>query len=160
MPNLPNTDVEWDLLSFKEFFSNSDFWTDGLKIYPTLVIRGTQLYDMWRKGKYKNYAPDLLVEVIAKALAFVPPWVRVYWIQRDIPMPLVSSGVENGNVRELALAKMKEMNLVCRDVRTREVGIQEVHKMASPKDTELIRRDYFANNEWETFISYEDPFSD
>ena len=33
-------------------------------------------------------------------------------------MPLVSSGVENGNVRELALAKMKEMNLVCRDVRT------------------------------------------
>lgn len=123
MPNLPNTDVEWDLLSFKEFFSNSDFWTDGLKIYPTLVIRGTQLYDMWRKGKYKNYAPDLLVEVIAKALAFVPPWVRVYWIQRDIPMPLVSSGVENGNVRELALAKMKEMNLVCWDVRTREVGI-------------------------------------
>jgi elongator complex protein 3 len=33
---------------------------------------------MWKKGKYKNYAPDLLVEVIAKALAFVPPWVRVY----------------------------------------------------------------------------------
>lgn len=32
--------------------------------------------------------------------------------------------------------------------------------MASPKDTELIRRDYFANNEWETFISYEDPFTD
>jgi elongator complex protein 3 len=38
-------------------------------------------------------------------------------------MPLVSSGVEKGNVRELALEKMKEMNLVCRDVRTREVGI-------------------------------------
>lgn len=41
MPNLPNTDVERDLLSFKEFFSNSDFRTDGLKIYPTLVIWGT-----------------------------------------------------------------------------------------------------------------------
>jgi elongator complex protein 3 len=25
MPNLPNTDVERDLLSFKEFFSNSNF---------------------------------------------------------------------------------------------------------------------------------------
>lgn len=65
MPNLPNTDVERDLLSFKEFFENSDFRTDGLKIYPTLVIRGTQLYEMWKAGKYKNYAPDLLVEVIS-----------------------------------------------------------------------------------------------
>lgn len=33
-------------------------------------------------------------------------------------MPLVSAGVENGNLRELALIKMKELNLVCRDVRT------------------------------------------
>lgn len=28
---------------------------------------------------------------------------------RDIPMPLVSSGVEHGNLRELALARMKDM---------------------------------------------------
>ena len=28
---------------------------------------------------------------------------------RDIPMPLVSSGVEHGNLRELALARMKEL---------------------------------------------------
>lgn len=83
---------------------------------------------MWKKGDYNNYSPDLLIEVIAKVLSVVPPWVRVYRIQRDIPMPLVSSGVENGNVRELALKKMKELNLVCRDIRTREVGIKKVHK--------------------------------
>jgi elongator complex protein 3 len=35
----------------------------------------------------------------------------------------VTSGVENGNLRQLALQKMKDMNLACRDVRTREVGI-------------------------------------
>lgn len=98
--------------------------------------------------------------MIAKILAFIPPWVRVYRIQRDIPMPLVSSGVENGNVRQLALQKMKELNLVCRDVRTREVGIKEVNHEFSPKDIELIRRDYFANDNWETFLSYEDPHND
>lgn len=38
-------------------------------------------------------------------------------------MPLVSSGVEKGNVWELALDKMKELNLVCWDVWTWEVGI-------------------------------------
>lgn len=45
----------------------------------------------------------------------------------DIPMPLVSSGVEHGNLRELALARMKDLGTDCRDVRTREVGIQEIH---------------------------------
>lgn len=39
-------------------------------------------------------------------------------------MPLVSSGVDHGNLRELALRKMKDMNLPCRDLRTREVGIK------------------------------------
>jgi hypothetical protein len=32
----------------------------------------------------------------------VPPWTRIYRIQRDIPMPLVTSGVDHGNLRELA----------------------------------------------------------
>lgn len=41
----------------------------------------------------------------------------------DIPMPLVSSGVENGNLRELALSRMKDFGAECRDVRFREVGV-------------------------------------
>lgn len=39
-------------------------------------------------------------------------------------MPLVTSGVEKGNLRELALARMEDLGLKCRDVRTREAGIQ------------------------------------
>jgi hypothetical protein len=35
-------------------------------------------------------------------------------VQRDIPMPLVSSGVEKGNLRELALARMAALGLRCR----------------------------------------------
>lgn len=42
----------------------------------------------------------------------------------DIPMPLVSSGVENGNLRELALQRMKDFGAECRDVRYREVGVR------------------------------------
>jgi elongator complex protein 3 len=72
-------------------------------------------------------------------------------------MPLVTSGVEHGNLRELAIKRMKDLNLPCRDVRTREVGIQEIHNKITPDHVELIRRDYFANGGWETFLSYEDP---
>ena len=93
-------------------------------------------------------------------MSIVPPWVRVYRVQRDIPMPLVTSGVENGNLRDLSLKRMKDLNLVCRDVRSREVGIQEIHNKVKPENIELIRRDYFANEGWETFLSYEDPKQD
>jgi elongator complex protein 3 len=77
MPDLPNMGVERDLEQFKvssntfiywlmlelclqEYFENPAFRSDGLKIYPTLVIRGTGLYELWRTGRYKNYTPNVL----------------------------------------------------------------------------------------------------
>ncbi|KAA6429872.1 MAG: elongator complex 3-like [Trebouxia sp. A1-2] len=177
MPDLPNMGWERDMESFREFFENPAFRTDGLKVYPTLVIRGTGLYELWKKGLYHNYEPTLLIDLVARILALVPPWVRVYRIQRDIPMPLVSSGVEKGNLRELALARMGDLGLHCRDVRTREAGIQDIHHkggavsfgmptiqaiyhQVKPEEIELVRRDYSANGGWESFLAYEDPRQD
>lgn len=160
MPNLPNVDIERDIAQFEEFFENPDFRADGLKIYPTLVIRGTGLYELWKTGRYRSYSPSVLVDLLAQILALVPPWTRVYRVQRDIPMPLVTSGVEHGNIRELALARMADYGTKCRDVRTREVGIQEIHNKVVVDQVELIRRDYTANGGWETFLSYEDVQQD
>ncbi|XP_040283084.1 elongator complex protein 3 [Bufo bufo] len=160
MPDLPNMGLERDIEQFIEFFENPAFRPDGMKLYPTLVIRGTGLYELWKTGRYRSYSPSTLVDLVARILALVPPWTRVYRVQRDIPMPLVSSGVEHGNLRELALARMKDLGTECRDVRTREVGIQEIHHKVRPYQVELIRRDYVANGGWETFLSYEDPEQD
>jgi elongator complex protein 3 len=160
MPDLPNAGWERDVEAFNEFFESPAFRADGLKIYPTLVIRGTGLYELWRRGLYRSYAPARLVDLAARALASVPPWLRVYRIQRDIPMPLVSSGVEKGNLRELALARCAELGLRCRGVREREVGIRGLAGRPEPRAVELVRRDYTANGGWETFLSYEDPGRD
>ncbi|KAG6753177.1 hypothetical protein POTOM_043223 [Populus tomentosa] len=160
MPDLPNVGVERDLESFREFFESPSFRADGLKIYPTLVIRGTGLYELWKTGRYRNYPPEQLVDIVARILAMVPPWTRVYRVQRDIPMPLVTSGVEKGNLRELALARMDDLGLKCRDVRTREAGIQDIHHKIKPEEVQLVRRDYTANEGWETFLSYEDTRQD
>jgi elongator complex protein 3 len=160
MPDLPNMGKERDLEGFREYFENPLFRSDGLKIYPTLVIRGTGLYELWKTGKYKNYTPEELVDVVAQIMALVPPWTRVYRIQRDIPMPLVTSGVDHGNLRELSLKRMEELDLQCRDVRTREVGMKQIHQRINPDQVEFIRRDYVANSGWESFLSYEDPVSD
>jgi elongator complex protein 3 len=40
---------------------------------------------------------------------------------------------------------MEDLGLKCRDVRTREVGIQNIHFKILPENIELIRRDYMAN---------------
>jgi len=160
MPDLPNMGYDRDLEGMKEYFENPAFRSDGMKLYPTLVIRGTGLYELWKTGRYQNYTPDQLVELTAQILSLVAPWTRLYRIQRDIPMPLVSSGVEHGHLRELALAKMREQDLPCMDIRSREVGMKQIHSAVTPDQVELVRRDYTANGGWETFLSYEDPARD
>lgn len=48
-------------------------------------------------------------------------------VQCDILTQLVSSGVEKGNLRELALARMGDLGLQCQDVRTQEAGVQDIY---------------------------------
>jgi elongator complex protein 3 len=42
MPDLPNVGWERDIEAFREFFESPAFRPDGLKLYPTLVIRGAR----------------------------------------------------------------------------------------------------------------------
>ena len=42
----------------------------------------TGLYELWKTGRYKNYSPDLLIDLLAQILTLVPPWTRIYRIQR------------------------------------------------------------------------------
>ncbi len=54
MPDLPNCGVERDIWQFQEFFENPAFRSDGLKLYPTLVIRGTGelIVDIGAKSRF------------------------------------------------------------------------------------------------------------
>lgn len=111
--------VSYDLLSDPNLFfqPNNTYSKLGLILFSCNI-------NSFFICRYRNYPPEQLVDIIARILAMVPPWTRVYRVQRDIPMPLVTSGVEKGNLRELALARMDDLGLKCRDVRTREAGIQ------------------------------------
>lgn len=58
-------------------------------------------------------------------------WTELCLFFRDIPLPLVTSGCDNsGNLRELALNRMKDFGAVCRDVRYREVGVSYCHLLS------------------------------
>ena len=49
MPGLPGSSKKQDIEMFKELFENPDFKPDTLKIYPCMVVKGTGLYEKWKK---------------------------------------------------------------------------------------------------------------
>ncbi len=84
MIGLPGSDRKKDINSFKKIFSNQDFKPDMLKIYPCMVLKGTKLYKLWKNKKYKPITTEEAVEIITEIKRFVPPYVRIMRVQRDI----------------------------------------------------------------------------
>lgn len=55
-----------------------------------VVLDVVVFYALTYNSHFQSYQPSVLVDLIARILALIPPWTRVYRVQRDIPMPLVS----------------------------------------------------------------------
>jgi len=161
MPGLPLMSREKELDDFKRAFRDPDFKPDMLKIYPTLLIEGTVLFQLWKEGKYSPLETEEAVEMIGELKADLPPWVRIHRIQRDIPSPLISGGIASSNLRQLVHDWMRENDKICRCIRCREVGLRTL-KGAPPTydDIQMIREDYEAANGKEVFLSFEDRTTD
>ena len=162
MLGLPGMDPQRDLEAFKTIFTDERFMPDMIKIYPTLVIKGSELYEWWKKGLYEPYPDEVIVELTAHILGMTPPWVRVMRIQRDVPAPIIEAGIKRSDLRNLAMKKMVEMGLRCREIRCREAGLNYVKRgvKPDPEYVRLVRRDYKASEGWEVFLSYEDVKND
>jgi elongator complex protein 3 len=126
MPGLPGSSPDRDVESFRRMFDDPSFRPDMLKIYPTLVVKGTKLHEMWESGDYSPYTTAEAVDVIARMKAIAPPYVRIQRIQRDIPVPLIEAGVDKGHLRELVKERMKELGTSCGCIRCHEVGLMGI----------------------------------
>ncbi|VVB98694.1 Uncharacterised protein [uncultured archaeon] len=120
MPGLFSKPSE-DIGYFKTLFTSQDFQPDMLKIYPVLVLQGTPLYNMWKRGDFTPYDTETAAEVIAKATKYIPPYVRIPRIQRDIPVPLIAAGVKHSNLRQIVDDKLRERGEKWRCIRCREI---------------------------------------
>ncbi len=163
MPNLPGSNYSQDIELFDELFSNSNYRPDMLKIYPTLVINGTELYKWWKEGKYSPYSDSELIDLIAKVKTNLPPYVRIQRIMRDIPATLIEAGCKNSNLRQLVQERLREIDETCKCIRCREYGIskrKEIIKEMSFDEIKLYRLDYDASQGKEIFLSYENKKED
>ena len=72
MPNLPGSDPKKDVEMAKIMFEDSRFQPDYLKVYPAMVIPGTELHKMWERGEYVSYGDGELKQVLKEIKKLVP----------------------------------------------------------------------------------------
>lgn len=161
MPGMPGSNPQKDIEAFKKIFTNPAFKPDMIKIYPCLAIAGTKAYQWLQEGTYKPYRTQEAAAVIAKIKKFIPPWVRVMRVQRDIPAQLILDGVKKSNLRQIVHEKLKEQGVQCQCIRCREVGhrLEADHVKPDLEKVEVLTQQYDASGGKEFFISAEDPQS-
>jgi len=155
MLGLPGSDPDRDLEMIRELFENPDFRPDMLKIYPTLVVEGTKLYEMWKRGEYSALTDEEAVELITKMYKYIPRWVRIIRIQRDIPAHIIVAGPKKANLRELVEKKAIEMGVKINEIRFKEVGRQAMYRGIYPAKVVITKEVYEASKGVEIFLSEE-----
>ncbi|MDD5566721.1 MAG: tRNA uridine(34) 5-carboxymethylaminomethyl modification radical SAM/GNAT enzyme Elp3 [Patescibacteria group bacterium] len=148
MPGLPGATPAKDIKTFREVFTDPRFKPDFLKLYPTVVLKNSPLYRLWKRGKYKPYSERQLMSLIPKLKALVPRWVRIERLVRDIPGPDIVAGSRLTNLRQV----LNERGVICQCIRCREARASQV----KPSQAELFVEKYRAAAGDEYFISFED----
>ena len=154
MPGLPGSTPEEDLELSHQLFSDDSFRPDGLKLYPTMVVVGTELEKWHKDNRYQPYADDTMIQLIVDIKSIVPRYVRISRVLRDIPAKFIVGGLKD-SLRELVKQRMKEAGSECKCIRCREYGhrARDGWEIGKPR---LVRMDYQASGGKEIFLSFED----
>ena len=151
MPGLPGSSPDQDFAVFRRLFSDPRFRPDYLKIYPTLVIEGTELFRQYQRGEYIPLGDHDAAELVCRIKEILPRYVRLQRVQRDIPSPLIVAGAKKSNLRQLARQRLEERGKRCQCIRCREAGLRGVVR-AEPR---LRQESYTASGGNEHFLSFE-----
>lgn len=152
MPGLPTVSPEIDISDFKRLFSDGDLKPDMLKIYPSLVLEHTPLYQEYIQGKYAPYSDEDMIRVLIELKKNIPKWVRIMRVQREISPQEIIAGPKSGNLRQIVLERLKKDGLACKCIRCREIGFATEPQ----SEATLHREDYTSSGGDEVFLSYDD----
>ena len=106
MPGLPGSTPETDLELSRVLFDDERFRPDGLKLYPTMVVAGTELEKWYREGRYQPYDTDTMVNLMIAIKSIVPKYVRISRVLRDIPSKFIVAGLKD-SLRDVVRERMR-----------------------------------------------------
>ena len=158
MPGLPGSSLVHDLELSRQLFKDANFRPDGLKLYPTLVITGTELEKWYKDDRYRPYPMDDLVDLMIGIKTGVPDYVRIPRVMRDMPGKFIVAGCRDLALRSAIKKRMDEIGAGCKCIRCREYGhrLRDGHKIGQPR---LERFDYEASGGREVFLSFKDDYA-
>jgi elongator complex protein 3 len=154
MPGLPGSTPEHDLELSRRLFDDERFKPDGLKLYPTVVVEGTELEKWYQQNRYQPYDAKTMVNLIIDIKSIVPKYVRISRVLRDIPAKFITAGCKD-SLRGVVRQRMEQRGIECQCIRCREYGhrAREGQEIGEPR---LVRLDYGAAGGKEIFLSFED----
>ncbi len=155
MPGLPGSTPEHDMELSQKLFDDEYFRPDGLKLYPTLVVTGSELENWYHDNRYQPYKDEQMIDLLANIKSLLPKYVRVPRLMRDIPSKFIIAGCSDLALRQTVARRMSELNLHCQCTRCREYGhrLRDSWIIGKPR---LTRLEYDASQEKEIFLCYED----
>ena len=65
MTGLPGDTLEKSLYTARELIALEP---DGVRIYPTVIVRGTELFDLWQRGEFREHTVEEAVDWCARLL--------------------------------------------------------------------------------------------
>ncbi len=173
MPGLPGSNLKKDYRMFYELFNNPDFQPDMLKIYPTVILKDSTLYNIWKKNrqseilhlasadsKYRTKKMDKLASyqplndkqfekfILKVKNKIIPPYVRISRLVRDVPSTSIIAGPKLSNLRQIIANKSNCPCIRCREVRADYKANEKIV---------LDRIDYDASGGKEIFLQYVSP---
>ena len=149
MPGLPGSTPAKDFKMFKELFNNQNFQPDMLKIYPTVVLKNSRLFNIWKNGSYKPLSDVQFEKLVLKIKnEVIPPYVRIARLVRDVPTSSIIAGPTVSNLRQIIIPESHCQCIRCREVRSGYVIKEKIV---------LNRIDYNASDGKEIFLQYVSP---
>jgi elongator complex protein 3 len=154
MPGLPSITPETDIDDFKRLFFDSQLKPDMLKIYPSLVLENTPLYEDYKHGRYTPYSDEEMIRVLTEVKKNIPKWIRIMRVQREISPNEIIAGSKSGNLRQIVHQNLAKQGFSCRCIRCREAGLS--NKKNLDENIKLERINYESSEGNEVFLSYVD----
>lgn len=130
MPNLYGATPESDLADFARMWDDPTLRPDEIKIYPTALLRETDLYALWRAGEYQPYDEETLIELLRACKRLVPPYARINRLMRDIPAQYIVAGTTKSNLRQVVQERMRAAGERCQCIRCRELRESDLRRSA------------------------------
>ena len=121
MTGLPGATDETDVETARRLIA---LGPDGVRIYPTVIVRDTALYDMWKAGAYREHTVEDAVRVCAKIVPlFEAAGIPIIRLGLN-PTEELSGGAAVGGAYHPALGELVKSRILLEKARALLNGIE------------------------------------